>query len=253
MDRSAADASSQGPDAGTADALTVLRRAPLRPRGFLANASNHTLLVEVDGGPLHAVYKPRAGERPLWDFPPGTLANREAAAFLVSEALGWDLVPPTVLREGPMGVGSVQRFEPHDPRRHYFVLLDEPEHRATLARIALFDLVVNNADRKGSHVLAADGGRLWAIDHGVTFHVEPKLRTVVWDLAGQHVDAQEREDLARLADALADSGAGVTLDLLGLLSAPEVTALRRRAARLAELEVLPQVPDHGNPFPWPPL
>lgn len=234
----------------------VLESGELRARGFLDNASNHTLLVQVgdlahDGG--FAVYKPRRGERPLWDFPAGSLCQREVAASLVSDALGWALVPPTVLRDGPLGIGSLQVFVPHDPERHYFVLVDEPECHDDLARIALFDLLINNADRKGSHVLAPDDGDgLVAIDHGVAFHVEPKLRTVVWELGGRAIPATQRDDLRRVADELARDG-----DLHGalgdLLASGELAVLAERAAILSSLEHLPAVDPDRRPYPWPPL
>ena len=245
-----------GPAAG-ASLVDVLATAPLKARGFLANASNHTLLVQV-GEPalgVHGVYKPATGERPLWDFPPGSLARREVAAYVVSEALGWEIVPPTVLREdAPMGPGSLQLFVPHDPEEHYFVLVEDPATHPALARIALFDLVTNNADRKASHVLRTDDDWLYGCDHGLTFHVEPKLRTVIWELEGHPVPKRTRRDLARLATELADqreTPVGVRLE--GLLDAAEIAALARRAALLAELTALPGVDPERRPYPWPPL
>ncbi|MGH8899211.1 MAG: SCO1664 family protein [Egibacteraceae bacterium] len=162
--------------------LGRLASGELQPRGFLVNASNRTLLAQV--GPrawgLHAIYKPRGGERPLWDFPPGTLCQRETAAWVVSDFLGWGIVPPTVLRDGPLGEGSVQLFIPHNPGLHYFTLVEDGCHHRDLARMATFDLLTNNADRKASHVLFGDDGRLYGVDHGVCFHVQAKLRTVIW-------------------------------------------------------------------------
>lgn len=238
------------------DVLELLASAPLHARGFLANASNHTLLVQV--GPaaagLHAVYKPRAGERPLWDFPRGTLCQREAAAYTVSEFLGWDLVPPTVLRDdAPAGPGSLQAFVPHDPERHYFVLVRDDEHHPRLALMALFDLLVNNADRKASHVMLTDDGRLLGCDHGLTFHVEPKLRTVIWDLGGVAVERAASADLARLAAALEDPDEPLRRQLETLLAPEEVAGLAQRAAVLRGLRRLPSVDRERRPFPWPPL
>ncbi|MGH8905442.1 MAG: SCO1664 family protein [Egibacteraceae bacterium] len=232
-----------------------LAAGELKMRGFLANASNHTLLAQVGprGWGLHAIYKPRRGERPLWDFPDGTLCQREVAAWLVSEFLGWGIVPPTVLRDGPMGDGSVQLFVPHDPRIHYFTMVEDSCHDRDLARIAVFDLLVNNADRKASHVLLADGARLYGIDHGVCFHVQTKLRTVIWDLGPAEVDTAWREDLCRLAAALADPAHQLTEAIAGLLSPPEVAVLARRAGTLSSLGHLPDLDDHHRPYPWPPL
>ena len=160
----------------------ILRRLEgdeLELLGLLPRSSNYTFLVRV-GDPddrLLAVYKPIAGETPLWDFPEGTLGRREVAAFLVAESLGWPWVPPTVLREGPHGEGSVQLFVEFDPARHYFTMREEREDE--FRRIALFDAVVNNADRKSGHCLYSTDDRIFVIDHGVCFHDEPKLRTVI--------------------------------------------------------------------------
>lgn len=247
-----AEAGSRWPVEGELDALST---QPLVARGFLADASNHTLLVQVgaDADGRFAVYKPRAGERPLWDFPRGTLCQREVAAYVVDEALGWELVPPTVLRDdAPHGPGAVQRFVPHDPDRHYFALLDEGGHERRLVQMALFDLVVNNADRKGGHVVMGDDGQIFGIDHGLTFHVQPKLRTVVWDLGGYEVEATWREDLRHLAADLADGGQ-VRRGLAELLSEDELDALAERAAAVAGLTTLPELPPRRRPYPFPPL
>ncbi|HUH08080.1 MAG TPA: SCO1664 family protein [Egibacteraceae bacterium] len=236
-----------------ADVLARLADAPLTPEGRLAAASNHTLLVRVGGGAdeLRAIYKPRNGERPLWDFPSGTLHLREAAAYRVSEFLGWGLVPPTVIRDGPAGVGSVQLFVPHDPRRHYFALVEDAGNRSALARLAVFDLVCNNADRKASHVVLADDGRIFGCDHGLTFHPDPKLRTVIWELAGAPIQPEWRTDLDRLAGALqsVDQISDVGLD--GLIDGEEIEALRLRAAVVAGLDELPDVAEDQRPYPWP--
>jgi uncharacterized repeat protein (TIGR03843 family) len=238
------------------DVGELLATAEIKPRGFLANASNHTLLVQIGAKALavHGVYKPSSGERPLWDFPPGTLAQREAAAFAVSEALGWDMVPPTAFRsDGPMGPGSVQLFVPHDPELHYFVLVEDPDNHPTLARMALFDLLVNNADRKASHVLLSDDGRIRGIDHGLTFHVEPKLRTVIWELGGRPLADELRADLGRLARVLADDEEPLTTALGALLHPDEVAALAQRASILRGLRALPDIEPEQRPYPWPPL
>lgn len=238
------------------DVHELLATATIRPRGFLANASNHTLLVQVGARALgvHGVYKPRSGERPLWDFPSGTLCNREAAAYFVSDFLGWGIVPPTVLREdGPMGAGSVQLFVSHDPDLHYFVLVEDADNHPALARIALFDLLINNADRKASHVLLADDGVIRGCDHGLAFHTDPKLRTVIWELGGRIIPKQQRDDMARLAATLNDPSAALTAALGELLDPDEVATLRQRAAVLRSLRALPDIPADRRPYPWPPL
>jgi len=235
--------------------LGLLCDAPLTVLGFLAEASNHTLLVQVgeksDG--MHAIYKPRSGERPLWDFPPGTLCRRETAAYAVSQFLGWDIVPPTVLRAGPMGTGSVQLFIPHDPVQHYFVLVEDARHHPALARMAVFDLLVNNADRKGSHVLLDGHGHIWGVDHGLTFHAQTKLRTVIWELGGTPLDPAWRADLLRLRAALHEPDDPLTARLGDLLSPPEVEVLGLRAGALAEASELPVVDERRRSYPWPPL
>jgi uncharacterized repeat protein (TIGR03843 family) len=265
--------------AGPEPSRERLETAPVEVVGRFMDASNATLLVRLldrDDTPLPdgagmgdldptdlAVYKPQRGETPLWDFPDGTLHRRELAAHLVSEVLGWDLVPTTVIRQdGPFGVGALQRFVPHDPEQHYFTLRDQgdPSVLERLQRVVLFDIVVNNADRKASHVLveveaaggpgAADalaGAHLWAIDHGVTFHEEYKLRTVAWDFALTPVPDDLRADVARLADWLAGPGASELADLLDLL---EIDALGARAASVADLDIFPE-PVGPRPYPWP--
>jgi uncharacterized repeat protein (TIGR03843 family) len=206
-------------------------------------SSNNTFLVAVclDGIAVQAVYKPGRGERPLWDFPPG-LYRRELAAYLLSEALGWGLVPETVVRDGPLGEGSFQRFVPADFDQHYFTLLDDPAHHDALRAICLFDLLANNADRKGGHCLLAEG-RVWAIDNGLCFHVQPKLRTVIWDFGGELIPPALADDVARVA---ADPPAGLS----ELLAPEEVEALRARAARLSGLRRFPH-PRHDRAWPWP--
>ena len=238
-----------------ADVVSRLADAPLAIHGRIVNASNHTMLVETDDGgqPLLAVYKPRAGERPLWDFPPGSLHQREVAAYEVSRALGWEVVPPTLLRDGPLGTGSVQLFIDHDPRRHYFALLEDDRYDTALAQMAVFDLLVNNADRKGGHVLLDRDEHIWGCDHGLTFHVEPKLRTVIWEFGGMRLPADWCEALRGLdAELRADDGL-LRNTLVQLLSAAEVEVLRLRAAALVSTGVLPDPAEEDRPYPWPPI
>ncbi|HZD02012.1 MAG TPA: SCO1664 family protein [Actinomycetes bacterium] len=230
-------------------ALAFLTRGELEVLGRFPWASNATLLARVQHGDLEglAIYKPRRGERPLWDFPNGTLYRREVAAYRVSAALGWDLVPPTVARDGPFGVGSVQLYVEADPELTAFELVETGN--PVMPLIAAFDVVVNNADRKAGHCLARpDDTRVWAIDHGVCFHVEPKLRTVLWDFAGQPLEPRvvtQLELLARAADH-----APLARELAELLAPEEITALAHRAAALARAGCLP-LPSGRRPYPWP--
>ena len=238
----------------TTDIGRVLADSPLTVHGRIVNASNGTMLVQADAGDdVLAVYKPQAGERPLWDFPFGTLHLREVAAYEVSAHLGWEVVPPTILRDGPFGPGSVQLFIDHDPRRHYFVLVEDEAHDEALARMAAFDLVVNNADRKGGHVLLAPDGHIWGCDHGLTFHEETKLRTVIWDFGGVELPPAWIEDLCRLAADLADPASGLATRLRDLLDQPEIDILARRARALAAAGQLPDLAEDERPYPWPPI
>ncbi len=225
----------------------VLERGDVEVHGRIAGSSNATLLVtcRLDGDELLAIYKPVAGERELWDFPAG-LDRREVAAHRLSEVLGWGLVPETVLRrDAPFGPGSLQRVVAEDGVSHYFTLRDEARWQPVLRRIAAFDVVANNADRKSGHVLLAED-RLWAIDHGLTFHVEPKLRTVIWDFAGEAIDDALAEDLERFVRA------PLPADLAALLCDDERRALVARAHALLDDGVLPTPgPEHHRPYPWP--
>ncbi len=191
------------------------------------------------------VYKPRRGERPLWDFPTGTLCDREVAAFLVSEELGWRIVPATTARSGPLGEGMVQRFIGHDPQEHYLTLRHRFSER--FLQFAAFDVVINNADRKAGHCLLDAHGHIWGVDHGVSFHVEPKLRTVIWEYVGEPLTPDIRRDLAGLRVALDASLGG---RLAGLLSKEEAVALRLRVEMLLEEGRLPG-PGDDYPYPWP--
>jgi uncharacterized repeat protein (TIGR03843 family) len=225
--------------------LELLSTGTIAVRGRLPRSSNAIFLVEVvrDGARALAVYKPRRGERPLWDFPPG-LYRREVAAWRLSRALGWDLVPPTVEREGPYGEGSIQRFVEADFRQHYFTLREDPAHGERLRRICLFDLLANNADRKAGHCLLGPDGRVWAIDNALTFHAEPKLRTVIWDFAGEPVPERLRGDVERLL------ARGLPDEVGALLTAEERRALLGRARDVIRLERFP-ADASGARYPWP--
>jgi len=226
----------------------VLAEGEMEVHGRIAGSSNATLLVTCRQGEeeLLAVYKPSKGERPLWDFP-GGLFRREVAAYVLSECLGWGLVPETVVREeGPFGPGSVQRFVHEDGTSHYFTLRDEPRWRTVLMRFGAFDVVANNADRKSGHVLLAED-RLWAIDNGLCFNVHDKLRTVIWDFGGDALEPDVVTDLSRLThDGPPDA-------LCALLDPAEVAATLDRAAWLLSLRSLPELVDDGGwpPYPWP--
>jgi uncharacterized repeat protein (TIGR03843 family) len=218
--------------------------------GLLPNSSNYTFLARATAGAdeVLAVYKPRRGEMPLWDFPEGTLCRREVAAYVVARELGWPNVPPTVLRDGPEGLGSAQLFVEFDPSQHYFTL--EGTHVDEFRRIALFDVVVNNADRKGGHCLLSADGTIWVVDHGVCFSEEPKLRTVIWEQAGEPVPPELLVDLRTLRSCL-DAGA-VRGELSNLLSAGELSAMRTRIEEVTAAGVFPE-PGPGRPYPWPPV
>jgi len=226
------------------EVLKALREGEVEIEGRMPWSSNSTFLVQVcfEDEPMRAVYKPGRGERPLWDFPPD-LYKREVAAYVVSEALGWGLVPETVLRDGPLGEGSLQRFVMADFEQHYFTLLEFPEHHDALQAICTFDLLLNNADRKGGHCLLGEDGKLWSVDHGLCFHVDPKLRTVMWDFEGLPLPDALLPDLARFAVALPD-------ELRGLLDEDELDALAARAAALVKKPVFPPARS-ARPYPWP--
>lgn len=246
-------------DASNATLLARLTDRDTRPLAELADALGHDPgLDDLPAADL-VVYKPRDGERPLWDFPVGTLHRREVAAAAVDVALGAGLVPTTLLRDdAPFGPGSVQRFVPHDPEQHYFTLRDaaldgsDAPLRGRLALLATFDVVIDNADRKGGHLLVEDGSAsvaegLRAVDHGVTFNVEPKLRTVVWDLAGSPLGP---DVVAALDDLLAALEGELGDQLTALLASDEVAVTRERARALRAAGVLPE-PEGPHPFPWP--
>ena len=259
-----------------AAALELLREGTISVEGRLVDASNATLFCEICAGPTTArcVYKPVAGERPLWDFPDGTLAGREVAAYEVSAATGWDIVPPTVLRDGPFGLGMVQLWidtddspdlvdvcAPVDLPPGWLRVLDalgsdgEPvvlghADDERLRRMAVLDVVLNNADRKGGHVLLEAGGSLRGVDHGVSFHIEPKLRTVLWGWAGDPLRSDEVDVLGRLQAEL-DGTLGS--QLAAHVSRKEILACRRRVDRLIAAAAMPYPVEGWPAIPWPPF
>jgi uncharacterized repeat protein (TIGR03843 family) len=259
----------------TAPADLDLHEGEIVLHGRIMPASNATFVGEI-GGPegVRVVYKPVAGERPLWDFPDGTLAGREVAAYLVSEALGWDVVPETWLRDGPHGPGMVQRWQEPDPDqaavtlvregvlpegwRHVFDGIDGQdqavslihEDSAPLRRMAVFDVLVNNADRKGGHVLEMTDGHRYGVDHGVTFHTDHKLRTVLWGWVGEPLAADEADAVRRLAEEVRSGLGDALADHLDDL---EIEALARRCHRLAERGAMPAPRGDWPAIPWPPF
>lgn len=236
---------------GAERAVQLLADGNLRLLGPISSSSNYIFLCSVDDGDLRtlAIYKPLRGESPLWDFPRGTLGLREVAAFLLSQVLGWPLIPPTVLRSGPHGPGAVQLYIDADPTAHYFTFPDA--RLAELRSVALFDLVANNADRKGGHLLLDREGRIWAIDNALTFHEEPKLRTVIWDFAGDSIPEADLADLLALRRHLADENGALRQTLSQLLSATEITALDERLKRLLSDRVFPMPDPARRQVPWP--
>jgi uncharacterized repeat protein (TIGR03843 family) len=256
----------------------LLAEGELTVRGRIREASNAALYCTVsqDGREAACIYKPVAGERPLWDFPDGTLAQREVAAYEVSEATGWGLVPPTVLRDGPYGEGMCQLWIEVTPESGLLALVEgeEPgegwkavglaevgEGRTALLvhadderlrRLAVLDAVINNADRKGGHLLPAAGGRLYGIDHGVTFNAENKLRTLLWGWAGEPLTGEAVGVLQGLREALGESGA-LTARLAGLITAAEIDATRARVDALLALGTHPEPSGEWPAIPWPPV
>jgi uncharacterized repeat protein (TIGR03843 family) len=233
--------------------LTALQKGEIDLQGQFLNGSNYTFMARLAYETLDVaiVYKPVRGEQPLWDFPNGTLAKREVAAYVVSEALGWELVPPTVYRrKGPLGAGSVQLYIEHDPEYHFFNFEEKDKQR--LRPVAVFDLLVNNADRKGSHILMDSNDHLWVIDHGLCFHEEDKLRTVIWDFGGQEMPISLLEPLQKLQGQLQGKN-DLTVQLLSLLQQSEVNALARRTRRLLDNRRFPYPGSGHRPYPWPPI
>jgi uncharacterized repeat protein (TIGR03843 family) len=238
------------PDAPRVDA--VLSRAQVEKVELLPSGSNYVFVMRLcddEAGRGVGIYKPSRGEAPLHDFPDGTLYRRERATYLLSEALGWRIVPPTVVRDGPHGIGSVQLYIEHRPRASYFTMRGVRD--AELRRIAVFDAIANNADRKGGHCLEALDGLVWGIDHGLTFHVQRKLRTVIWDYAGEVIEPALLADLERLLACLQAKANGLG-ELAELLHQREVAALRERTEQLLEEGTFP-TPPPWRPVPWPSL
>lgn len=240
------------PDVGPQDekALEFLHKATFGESWLIHNASNYTFLVELNWSTFNAygIYKPQMGEFPLWDFPDDTLYLRECSAYEVSEMLGWGIVPPTVYREGEFGIGSLQLYVPPIKDSNYFSF--RAEYPSEALRMAVFDVIINNADRKGGHCFEAQGGGVWGIDHGLTFHPEHKLRTVIWDFAEQEIPSVLLEDIRTLKNALDQPKSTYLLTLGQLLMNEEIEALRARLEGLLKFPILPR-PMTRRDLPWP--
>lgn len=242
-------------DTNTKLALDILQNGNIIVKGEFLWGSNYTFLAQIEhnGNEIPGVYKPIKGERPLWDFPAASLCKREIAAFLVSEALGWRFVPPTVYRkDAPLGSGSLQLFVEHDPEYHYFNFTSNDLNR--LKPVVLFDIIINNADRKGSHVLIDPEDRLWLIDHGVCFHVENKLRSVIWDFVGMPIPDEFCVDIENFINCFGKAGEQQTQferELNEYLSRSEIKSMQRRAKNLIQSGRFPPPDPYRRPFPWP--
>lgn len=235
--------------------LQTLREGEMETAGLLPYSSNHSFLVTISAAELAlpAVYKPRRGENPLWDFTSGTLCSREAAAYVVCSQLGWRLVPPTVLRDGPHGFGSVQFFIDHDQNEHYFTIQYDARFTDSLRQLVLFDYVINNADRKSGHCLAGADDQLWAIDHGICFHTEHKLRSVIWEFSEEPIQAELLADLVRFRIAFTKKESKAATQLAELLSAEEYSALTNRLDKLIQSACYPSPSPFQRNYPWPPV
>jgi uncharacterized repeat protein (TIGR03843 family) len=234
-------------------ALALLQSGEMTLEGLVSWSSNYTFVVTLRDQELAAlaIYKPSAGEQPLWDFAAGTLCRREVASYVLSRYLGWPDIPPVLLRDGVHGPGSVQLWVSAEPEGHFFTVRGKSEFDTALRRIALFDWLVNNADRKGGHVLPGTAGTLWAIDHGLTFHVDYRLRTVIWDYAGEAIGDGERADIEALLSTLSRVDEPLCLALGALLSSAELTALRRRARALLRGGRFPLPREDWRNVPYP--
>jgi uncharacterized repeat protein (TIGR03843 family) len=235
-----------------AEAERLLQEAEFEDARQLWYSSNYVFLAQMcaEGGrQFAAVYKPLRGESPLWDFPDGTLYKREVAAYRFSQLIGWPFVPPTVVRDGPAGIGALQVYVKHDQTSHYFTQREIPEMVPQLKRMAVFDFIANNADRKGGHCLLDEQGRIWGIDHGLCFHQQYKLRTVMWDWAGEPVDEDLLKDALRAGEEIA-AETSAAQRVLELLSEEEAAALLGRIELLLERRTFPTPGPHRS-HPWP--
>ena len=235
--------------------LSSLGDGAITEEGLLPYSSNHSFLVLVDDGELTlpAVYKPQRGENPLWDFEWGTLCKRETAAYLLSTLLGWDLVPPTVLRSGTRGLGSVQFYVDNDSDAQYFTVQSDARYSFSFRQLALFDYMINNADRKSGHCLVGTDERIWAIDHGICFHHEFKLRTVIWEFSGQSIEQTYLADIEQGRCQLIEQQTEIAAKFTELLSQDEYSALIERMVDLLRTKVYPSPSPVRRNYPWPPI
>ena len=225
--------------------VELIRQGEIVSCQLTPSGSNYTFLsqLQLDGRTGHAIYKPRDGEAPLWDFPSGTLYKREYAAYLLSQVLGWDFIPYTIIRDGPYGIGSVQEFIEHDPRQNYYSLQEDAGPQ--LQTIACFDLVANSTDRKANHLIMGEDGKLWSIDHGLTFHSDLKIRTVIWDFSGEPIPKEHLSTLRRFLKQLHRPN-GRIQELMDLLLPEEVSALSRRVEWVLEEGDFPGMPGRSG-------
>jgi hypothetical protein len=237
-----------GPQTGPI-ATEIIRHGEIVSHDLTLQGSNYTFLVKIElhGSESLAIYKPRDGEAPLWDFPSGTLYKREYCAYLLSEILGWDIIPFTIIRDGPYGIGSVQQFVDHDPKQNYYTL--EQGCADQLRVIACFDLVANSTDRKADHLLMGSEGKVWSIDHGLTFHEEMKVRTVIWDFSSELIPShllQSLIDLRNQLNSATDSQPSLVQELVRILPPEEVDALKRRMDWVLEEGIFPGLPGRNR-------
>ena len=223
----------------------IIRHGEIASYQLTPLGSNYTFLVkiELEGNEGYAIYKPKEGEAPLWDFPSGTLYKREYAAYLLSEILGWDLIPFTIIRDGPYGIGSVQQFIDHDPNQNYYTMEDGSANQ--LRVVACFDLVANSTDRKANHLLVGENGKIWSIDHGLTFHSDMKVRTVIWDFCSEPIPDKLLNSLTELRERLDSRPEDYPTslkELVTILPIEEVEALKHRLNWILEERIYPGLP-----------
>ena len=227
----------------------IIRHGEIASYQLTPLGSNYTFLVkiELEGNEGYAIYKPKEGEAPLWDFPSGTLYKREYAAYLLSEILGWDLIPFTIIRDGPYGIGSVQQFIDHDPNQNYYTMEDGSANQ--LRVVACFDLVANSTDRKANHLLVGENGKIWSIDHGLTFHSDMKVRTVIWDFCSEPIPDKLLNSLTELRERLdsrPEDYPTLLKELVTILPIEEVEALKHRLNWILEERIYPGLPGRNR-------
>ncbi|MBI9048011.1 MAG: SCO1664 family protein [Anaerolineaceae bacterium] len=229
----------------------ALQHGSFALQGEFLYGSNRTFLCDLtyEEETMNCVYKPARGERPLWDFETGSLPGREAAAYLVDTLLGWHVVPPCVIRnDGPFGLGSLHWFIEHDPQQHYFTFTEQ--QKQTLQRVVLFDVLINNADRKGGHFLLDAQDKIWLIDHGLCFHTEDKLRTVIWDFAGEAIPEEITADMKTLQQHI-NQDEMTRKDFLALIDEHEFSAIEERLAQIVMMKTYPAPSEERRMIPWP--